>query len=221
MLGRALMFIGMAAAKFLVALLPLLFIFQTLSRANAYAKIEDAKKLPEVGNQLMEQGQVWVNMFKMWFDAIFGWSDSLAKTMSKFLTWSYWIEKTMGLVQGITAVFVMLNAILAGFIWSLIGAFEDIKAFRFAGMGDRMVENFKGGYNNTYDKLLSMREEDEKERFVSKRITNIAKIEINNAFKEQQEPDRIAFTLKEQIVKAATNPRSARGRSLSNGMTAF
>jgi hypothetical protein len=48
-------------------------------------------------------------------------------------------------------------------------------------------------------------------------ITNIGKVEIKNDFKEQLEPDRIAFTLVEQLKRVAQNPGQG-GRSFSGGL---
>lgn len=50
---------------------------------------------------------------------------------------------------------------------------------------------------------------------VVNRTTNIAKVEINNKFKEQMEPDRIAFTLVDQLQKLASNPTQSKGGSRS------
>jgi hypothetical protein len=54
---------------------------------------------------------------------------------------------------------------------------------------------------------------------VVQQTTNINKVEIRNDFKEQMEPDRIAFTLKDQLLKAANNPGQAAGRSLQGAFT--
>ena len=54
------------------------------------------------------------------------------------------------------------------------------------------------------------------EGFVSQTNTNIGTININNNFKEQLEPDRIAFTLRDQLTRAASNPTQARGKGFAN-----
>ncbi len=45
--------------------------------------------------------------------------------------------------------------------------------------------------------------------------TNIDRIEIRNEFKETLEPDRIAFSLVEQLEKTAQNPTQSRGRQFT------
>lgn len=45
---------------------------------------------------------------------------------------------------------------------------------------------------------------------VAKNITNIGKVEINNNIRQNIQPDRLAFTIKEQLMKTAKNPTAAR-----------
>jgi hypothetical protein len=70
---------------------------------------------------------------------------------------------------------------------------------RFVSENDRTVKQGKGVQNNVTNNNFS------------------GNITIRNDFKEQQEPDRIAFKMSEQLQKIGQNRTQARGRSLKAG----
>ena len=77
-------------------------------------------------------------------------------------------------------------------------------------MIDRAHAAAEEGYQDYWWKIFGGKGEgsaDKKE--VSKNVTNIGNVNINQQFKEQLEPDRIAFAVTDQLKKLATNPVQA------------
>jgi hypothetical protein len=94
--------------------------------------------------------------------------------------------------------------------------FEGVGGEKFLPEG---FKNFASNFNNEFDRIMSENLAALKtpEGPIKQQITNINKVEIRNDFKEQLEPDRIAFTLVEQLKRAAHNPGQG-GRTLSAGL---
>jgi hypothetical protein len=109
--------------------------------------------------------------------------------------------------DGIIIFMTGLHGVVAGII-QLVG---DLMNMRFQGIGGRV----KDAMNDSMDDYLGkhMKKIDDGKN-VSNQITNIGKVEIRNDFKDNVEPDRIAFTMKDQLLKAAQNRTQSRGRSL-------
>lgn len=83
--------------------------------------------------------------------------------------------------------------------WADVGGYGDIYSKAIADMNQRYVASINGA---------------DGEKNVSNRVTNIGKVEINNDFKENMEPDRIAHSLVKTILDAAKNPLQGAGNSL-------
>lgn len=81
---------------------------------------------------------------------------------------------------------------------------------------ESIAQAFNDGFNEYLAQNLRPPEQGG-QAFVNN-VTNIDKVTISNEFKEQQEPDRVAFTIKDQLMKAAQNPTGAYGRSLAGGL---
>lgn len=67
----------------------------------------------------------------------------------------------------------------------------------------------------SFDKNMKMLKDSEN-NMISSQITNIGSVNIQNSFKEQLEPDRIAFTIRDQLLSAARNPVSGRNQVTRN-----
>lgn len=201
-------------SRLFVPFLLLLGLFQLLSRAMAYAKIFAAEKIlaamPRITEALAIFSRVW---------GIFGEGfDNIARAMGAFLDPSLLfgcvdaislLTRTLELL-GKASAFVMAS--IQGIFFVIFEFFNQLKSlvtlngFSFSKIGDA----WNYALQDTFEKVFG-----NKETKVANQVTNInGGITIQNTFKEQIEPDRIAFTIKEQLLKAATNRGQAAGRTM-------
>jgi hypothetical protein len=233
--------LGMVAAA-IGTMLPVFAFFLVLSmaisRAIAKAQIGDAKALPgfiealtRTINHLWYGLQLLAQPFIMLLDLI---ADMMAPIFSIQTSGSVFIDTLTALGSAMAAVgeiIVRQEAVISGvfasivqFLANIAGVWETrgLKGFLFdrdvpglltSGVGDAFSQEFQRfvsmamGSVNTEGGLATVNN-----------TTNIGKVEIKNAFKETADPDRIAFTIQDQLMKAAVNPRGAKGRSFSGGL---
>jgi hypothetical protein len=127
-------------------------------------------------------------------------------------------------------VFVGLYAMVAGFINGAIELFAQIPQMPAmlldlisgnAGMAQAMADDILGAFSFTFNDILdralgkSGKDGNGKDRLVANGNTNIyGGVNVNMNFKENAEPDRVAFGLKEQINKAMRAKTQGRGQTL-------
>lgn len=197
-------------------------LFQLFSRAEGIAHIDDAKVMPQLTEDLTRITNAVMTTFGRLmspFTAIF---EGLAQWISPLFRVSGWI----GLLnQGLFTLaysFSFLEGVISGMM-------ESIKTFMTYFTSSQMISNPRGifgevgkSFNSEYDRVmkdnLSSLSDPEKGAVV-KQIININDVNINNSFKENMEPDRIAFTLVDQLRKVAQNPVSNPGRSMGGALT--
>jgi hypothetical protein len=86
-------------------------------------------------------------------------------------------------------------------------------SINFAGMFSNIGDEVMKSYRDTLKNNLVDQGEGKDGAPNSQNIINVGKLEINQDFKEKQNPDRIAFSIKEQLVKTATNARTQATRT--------
>ena len=152
----------------------------------------------------------------------------LEKTISIFETLGLYIVNFNANLVGLSVSVVTIQnkmievaTTIPSLIWAgVTGGLEGLKSkagsiFTEWEGGLDPAKAFTMGREGVLDEYYANLEKQEGKGAVVNRTTNIAKVEINNKFKEQMEPDRIAFTLADQLQKLASNPRQARGGSRS------
>ena len=114
-----------------------------------------------------------------------------------------------GLAYGLNVV----TSSVAGFIEMIIKLIENLSEGKILGMFEGTGDAFSTGF----DEMMRFQGQGQGQGALntSNNVTNIGKVEIKNEFKENMQPDRIAFSLKEQLLKTAQNPTGARSRSFS------
>lgn len=213
-LASILFFVIGAITKFSLALLPILAIFQTISRAVAIAKVRDLKLMPGIIAGVMEQAKRFTDLMMIVFGPALEFLDMIADKMAWLFQLSFWLQRIVDISKFLVDVFVVLFGVIQGFVFSIGQFINNLSQGKILGAFDGVTDQFKIGVDDFFDKFLARTQNDDGSTKVANNITNIAKVEINNQFKEQMEPDRIAFTLRDQLLKAATNPQQASGRSL-------
>jgi hypothetical protein len=77
---------------------------------------------------------------------------------------------------------------------------------------------YNAGYEDVVGRYMSdINNPNKKDKAIVNRNTNIDKVVINNAFKEQLEPDRIANSLVKTLMEVADNPRQGATGGLATG----
>ncbi len=208
---------------------PLVIIFglmQLISRAIAIAKVEDAKAILGVGmpkdskeKPLIVQFSESMLKLKVAFyslvDPIWQVFDGLAHGLSFLFRTSTWFEVLIGAMNLLASAIEQIDAFISGISAGIEYLVNSLYTKSFADISfDGFQEAAMNARQSVFDRNAAAIKDGSA---VSNQITNIGKVEIQNAFKENMEPDRIAFTIKEQLMKAATNPSQSTGRSLTAG----
>lgn len=225
----------------------LVIMFQALSRGAAMAKFDSIttmiEKSVEIANAINRIKESFVRIMAPLNAVIDGWARIFAATI---FNKSALINRTTSLLvlfadtlevfsmavlhvwavfRGVVAGLVALTAGLPALIYDSIisgfnsGNFFSTEGFKTFSEGIKDMLNFGiDEYRKTIKDNLYDIDNQTDDKSVANNITNINKVEINQQFKEQQEPDRIAFVVADHLLKLANNRRSASGRTLSSGL---
>lgn len=216
LLGIVLRGVGFIIAEILPPFLAMLAIFTTISRAIGYAKVADALALPHIlaktSEWMAKLSKAIGNIFSPITDAI----DAVAKFISPFFqlaTYFEWIEGPVDsfirLMEAMGNVMISARATLQGIFFAIFQFIDNIMHFKnpAAGVGDAFSAGLTKYLKDNMDVLNNPEISP-----VIQNNTNIGKVEIKNNFKENLEPDRIAFSIVDQLQKAARNPTQAINR---------
>lgn len=182
----------------------------TLDRAVGYARVADLKAMPGV----MAELSGFTARFSMAMEGIFlpftlG-MDIIARALAPLFQVTTWMDIARPVAEGLLTAFEGLAAIML----SVTVGIETL--------GDRMgawifnTSDKKDGWQATYDRIYEERMKRLQERIdrgdvTPKQEVNIGRVTIENKFQENMQPDRIAFTIKDQLVKLANNNTQAKG----------
>jgi hypothetical protein len=194
-------------------------VFQTLSRAKAIANITDAKRMldltPKIADLMLRFKVAIENIFLPIGVAI----DGLANFIAPLFSISNWADAALPVFDALVSIFESLGvvSILAyagfqGLVFGILQFVDNIRNGKILGAFNGVGDAFNAGVNDILDKNAARLSQPG--AGVTNQVTNIGKVEIRNDFKENQEPDRIAYTLKDQLLKAAKNPTQGRGTAL-------
>lgn len=206
-------------AAFLVVmktLLPLLFFMQTLSATGAKLKIIFGKWLADNATRIAEA----MNRFQFAFSklmlpftmAIGGISDMLSELLGWFVTKEWLLVFFEALAEAFDMLgmaVVGLLSMVAGVTNALAGMVFEMSEGNFKRAFTQIPTYYKEGSDDFWNKHYGKKDGEGEEKEVSKQVTNIGNVNINQQFKEQLEPDRIAFAVTDQLKKLATNPVQA------------
>lgn len=202
---------GMAAAVGLM---------QTISRAQAIAKVNDVGNMLTLAPKLMDLTTRFKTAMENIFLPISTAIDWLANFIAPLFQVSTWLNVIMDpldgfvtLLEDLGKVSILAWAGLQGFFFGIYQFVDNIRSGKIMGMFGGVGKAFSAGVDDILEKNWD-RMNGKAGGAVSNQITNIGKVEIRNDFKENQEPDRIAFTMKDQLLKAARNAVQGRGTAL-------
>jgi hypothetical protein len=205
------------------ALIPIAAIFAVLqffraawAKAQANDAIAFAQMLPKLTAVFLKLKTVVMIVVGPLMDLF----DFLAEKASIIFQFSHWLQALVWIIDLVADTLMLAFATIQGVVWGIMKLIENLMA---AVRGQGSLNIFKGvgdSFNAGIDEMIAstMDKLNNAEGGVVNQTTNIGHVNINNNFKEQLEPDRIAFTLKEQLMKTAQNPSQSAARSLSGAL---
>lgn len=207
------------ASRIFVPFALLLGLFQLISRARAIADVEDAKAMITLAPALTEAFARLKSVMGVFLQPFADIFDKLATWISPLFRISYYVEILTDMLTFLADVLMLAQAGFNGILFAIFEFVNQVSELITGGGFDfaKIGEAFNGGIDNMIERNLTAINNGT--GAVVQQTTNIGKVEIRNDFKEQMEPDRIAFTMRDQLLKAANNPGQTSGRSL-RGMQA-
>lgn len=214
-----------AVTEFLPVFLMFLWIFQTISRARAKAELSDIKEwtmlTPKFLNVFAKLKPAFENILRP-FTFV---TDVLSDLLAPLFSTATYGKAALWVLESLSEWFIDFGNAVVGMMAILNGAM----AVLVNGIADlihgHLPTDMGARYSKGFEAFWKYHQEpNDPNKSTSHHVTNIGKIEIRNDFKEQLEPDRIAFSLKEQLMKVAQNPTQARGgsfRAAFAGSTTF
>lgn len=208
-----------AVSRLLPNMLAAVAIFQTISRAKAIAKVADAKNMLTLAPQFMDLFTRLKVAIENIFMPVGLVIDALAEFISPLFQLSTYGNAALPVLDALVRIMEVLGKVsilayagLQGIFFALFQFVSNIASGNIRGAFKGMKTAFEAGKDDVLSR--NMNRMNQPGGAATNMVTNIGKVEIRNDFKENQEPDRIAFTLKEQLLKAAKNPTQGRGTAL-------
>jgi hypothetical protein len=207
------------ASRVLVPFTLLLGLFQLLSRAHAIAQVEDAKAIASSTPAMAAALAKLHTVFNLLIEPFVKIYDYVANLIAPLFRVSYYFDALVWVIDKVADTIILVQATFQGLVWGIMETINQAHSFFTGGGFDS--SKIAAAFNAGIDDMIAKNMEAIKNGngAVVQQTTNINKVEIRNDFKEQMEPDRIAFTLKDQLLKAANNPGQAAGRSLQGAFT--
>lgn len=193
----------------------LVLAFQIISRAIQFGFGMAMEKIAAQAERIAKIGSWFVRLFDIFDEGITNIAKSLAWLFDPTSIMGFdLIEGALGMIERIVYTLAAGISFFQSFVFALMELINQIGnvfsggSFSLSSIGDAMEE----GWFSMMDRIFG---EMKQGNAVANMTTNIGKVEIKNEFKEQQEPDRIAFALKDQLFKAAQNPTQSSGRTFA------
>ena len=143
--------------------------------------------------------------------------DGIAKTIAPLFQVSVYLNYVVDAFEFLNDVLVTIFGTIRGFIFAIGQVVNNLSSGKIFGAFEGVTDQFRAGTDDFFDQFLARTQNQNGELSTAGNVTNIGKVEIRNEFKEKLEPDRIAFTLKDQLLKVAQNPTQANGKSFAGG----
>jgi len=204
---------GFILSKVLVPFMALLAVFQLISRARAHAKVADTKDVPAQAARFSAVGSRFAKAFSNIFSPLTSFIDMIAKFISPLFQSATWmkvvnsvLEAMVGLFEDLGTVMLLANAGFDALILSMMKIVENLMNGKIFSLTDGVSDSFNASMELFFARNANKFTRGDKDPALSQPQVNIGKVEINNKFKENMEPDRIAFALVKQLGKASQAP---------------
>jgi len=217
-------------SRIFVPLAAIFGLFQVFSRAIAIAKVRDAEALPRVLAALAPILEKFRLAVAAIISPITRVIDALADFISPLFSQAFLLESIVipaltlitDLFEQLGLASVLAQAAFQGLVFTILEAgrqiFAAIREFSleplsFSGLGDAFVAGAEDIFDKNRRFLSGVAGFDPDIAPVANNVVNIGSVTIKQDFKQQIEPDRIAFTVQEQLLDLARNPTQSVNRS--------
>lgn len=212
-------------SRLLPGMAAMVMLMQSISRAKAIAHVHDVQAMIGLAPKLTDMFVRFKVALENIFYPITVAMDQLARMIAPLFEISNYGEIALVVLNPLADA---MEALGRGSLMLMAG----IQGLEYEFL--QFIENVKHPMKHltdstSLDKAFNMGTEDwvrenykrfmEKGAFTANTVNNIGKVEIRNDFKENQDPDRIAFTLKEQLMKSVRNATQGRGTSFQGAFT--
>jgi len=210
-------FLVASVVRFIPPLLALVTLFQLISRAIAIAKVKDALIIPKLLGELAESLNRFRAIAEVILAPVLNIFNAMAEAISPIFQVSNLLRLLVASLNFVADAITVILGGLQGAIFSILQVFENLKGGKLLDLFSGVTDAFNAGSTSFFESInrATRQDGDGSATSVASNVTNINKVEINNEFKEKFEPDRIAFSLKDQLLKAAQNPTGSRNRGFN------
>ncbi len=216
-LGKVFMVLNFLTKAISTVLAPLLLfymIFQLFSRAIAYAKISFFEKLATQMPMLTEAFARFSRTLEV-FDEGF---DTIAKSLAPIFEFILYpaVSLFIGILSDLSKVIMLAVSGFQGLVFVIMEFLNQIKG-AVTGKGfnrQALGQAFDEGVTSMIERIEGKIKGGEA---TAQSVVNIGEVNQKFEFKQEMEPDRIAFTVKDQLLKIAQNPTQAKGRAFAPG----
>lgn len=194
-------------------LLLLVFVFQLMSRIAAIIRVEAAERLVGFATLISAVGRNLSRLFAIFLDGFNKLAQAFAT--SPAVEFGFFVlEQMISALDTLVNIAIFATAGFQGLAFAILEFLNQISSFVTGGgfAGGAIGKAFDAGQEDIFEKVFGRIKDGEA---ISQSTININRVEIRNEFKEKIEPDRVAFTIKETLLKAAQNPTGAAGRPFS------
>lgn len=203
----------MALSGIIMPLILIVGLLQFFARAMAYAKLSALERIGQSMPRLMKALELFSGIFSVLMDGFdllarglgrlldptlfLGFIDIVSLVADSLLYLASWLGRAMMGFQGVT-------------LWLMEFGNQVGRFFSFQGFDPHaMDEAANFGMEEMYKRIFGQIE-DGTGALVNQTVN--MDVKMQNNFKEMIEPDRVAFTIKDQLLKAARNKTQATGR---------
>lgn len=208
---------GRMAGLFGVLLIPII----GLSRALNRIKLDGVKWIAENMASLIDMFTSLKRSLEIFFspiaDMISGWEELFYMILggdAVLESFKSTLSTITSVVKALADTFLDLYSAFKGIIAGIAAVIGSITSGSFSNLGQTFMEAGSDEFMRSVNRYRAptLDREGEERQNVAPMINNYD-VTMNNSFKEVLQPDRIAFTIQDQLQKASQNRRSARGFS--------
>ncbi len=209
---RAIKYIATTFAYFMILTIGIFGLFQAISRARAIAAANDITGIAKATPAALEALVKWKKVIEMLIMPFQFFVEKLANMIAPLFETGFWLNFILPKLSGLADVLMKLETPLLMITALANGLFNVAVGRKFGATSDlNPLHAFKEGWNDVMSKAHS---NGDPTKITQGNVMNVGNYNVTMQFKEQLEPDRIAFSLKEQLYKAMKNQTQARGSSL-------
>ncbi len=194
-------------------------ILQGISRGFALADVMNAQWLLENAERITDVIGEFKNAFGLILAPFRLVVDGIAMITSHLVSHNIAWDLTLDLLDRLAFVLKVIGEVIVFTLGVISGTMQmmmtimDAITSRTLSKLKTLPSDFEMGFDWIWKKFHKI-PLDVDNSATSQKVVNINEVNINNQFKEQMEPDRIAFSLKEQLLKADANRTRGKGGSM-------